>query len=64
MEGPDHAADFIASGLALLGIEADDMEMAVMGAFHQLLWEPLQEMLAIDTSELAPERNPDLSKAP
>jgi hypothetical protein len=64
MEGSDPAADFIPSGLALLGIEADEVEIAVMGAFHQLLWEPLQEMLAIDTSELAPERNPDLSKAP
>jgi hypothetical protein len=64
MEGSDHAADFIASGLALLGIEADDVDLAVMGATHQLLWPPLEEMLAIDTSELVPERNPDLSKAP
>jgi hypothetical protein len=64
MEGPDHAKDFIASGLALLDIEADDVEMAVMGAAHQVFWPPLEAMLAIDTRELVPERNPDLSKAP
>jgi hypothetical protein len=64
MEGSDRAEDFIASGLSLLGIEADEVDMAVMNATHQLLWPPLTEMLALDTSEVVPELNPDLSKAP
>ena len=64
MEGSDRVEDFIASGLSLLGIEADEVDMAVMNATHQLLWAPLTEMLALDTSEVVPERNPDLSKAP
>ena len=64
MEGPDRAEDFIAAGLAALGLEADEVELAVMGAAHQLLWGPIVELLAIDTSEIAPERNADLSRAP
>ena len=64
MEGSDRVEDFIASGLSLLGVEADEVEMAVMNATHQLLWVPLTEMLALDTSEVVPERDPDLSKAP
>jgi hypothetical protein len=64
MEGPDRAEDFIASGLSQLGIEADEVDMAVMNATHQLFWAPCAEMLALDTSGIVPERNPDLSKAP
>ena len=32
------ADDFIAGGLASLGIEADEIELAVIGAAHQLFW--------------------------
>lgn len=64
MEGSDRVEGFIASGLSLLGVEADEVDMAVMNATHQLLWAPLTEMLALDTSEVVPERDPDLSKAP
>ncbi len=64
MGDPDHADDFIAAGLASLGIEADEVEMAVMGGLHQLFWPEIETLLAIDTSEVEPERNPDLSAAP
>ncbi|HSR93864.1 MAG TPA: hypothetical protein VLK56_03275 [Solirubrobacterales bacterium] len=64
MEGTAPADDFIPAGLASLGIEADEVDLAVMGAVHQLLWSPLLELLALDTEGLEPERCPDLSRAP
>ncbi len=64
MEGSTSANDFIPAGLAALGIEADEVDLAVMGAVHQLLWAPIMELLALDTESVVPERCPDLSKAP
>lgn len=64
MEASDRSDDFIPAGLALLGIEADETELAVMGALHQLLWPPLVELLALDLGEVEPEPCPDLSRAP
>jgi hypothetical protein len=64
MEDASPADGFIPAGLAALGIEADEVDLAVMGAVHGLLWQPLQELLALDTGEVEPERCPDLSKAP
>ena len=56
--------DFIPAGLAALGIEADEIELAVLGAAHQLFWPPILELLSLDTSAIPVERNPDLSQAP
>ena len=64
MEGAAPADDFIPAGLASLGIEADEVDLAVMGAVHQLLWPPILELLALDTEGLEPERCPDMSRAP
>ncbi len=65
MEGTPAAADeFIPAGLAALGIEADEVDLAVIGAVHGLLWPPILELLALDTEGVEPERCPDLSKAP
>jgi hypothetical protein len=64
MEASASTNDFIPAGLAALGIEADEIDLAVMGAVHQLLWSPLLELLALDTEGLEPERCPDLSRAP
>jgi hypothetical protein len=64
MEDSQRAEDFIPAGLASLGIEADDVDLAVMNAAHRMFWPGIREMLALDTSELAPERSPDLSRAP
>jgi hypothetical protein len=58
------AEDFIAAGLASLGIEADEVELAVMAASHALFWPEIRSLLDLDTGELAPERGADLSKAP
>jgi len=60
----DQAGDFIDGGLALLGIEADEIERAVIGAAHQLFWPGILELLALDLGELQIEHDEDLSKAP
>jgi len=64
MEGTAQTDQFIASGLAALGIEADEVDLAVIGAVHQLLWPAVVELLALDTAAVEPEPCPDLSKAP
>lgn len=64
MEGAAPADQFIPAGLASLGIEADEVDLAVISAVHRLLWPPILDLLALDTGETAPERSPDLSKAP
>jgi hypothetical protein len=64
MEASNPADAFIPAGLASLGIEADEVDLAVMGAAHQLFWPPILELLALDTAAVEAERCPDLSKAP
>lgn len=64
MEASSAADEFISAGLAAYGIEADEIELAVIGAAHQTFWLPILELLALDTSAIPSERNPDLSQAP
>jgi len=64
MEAPNDADDFISAGLAAYGIEADEIELAVIRAAPQACWPPILELLALDTGEIPAERNPDLSQAP
>jgi hypothetical protein len=58
------ADEFIPAGLAALGIEADEVDLAVIAAVHAFFWPPTLELLALDTSEVEPERFPDFSQAP
>jgi len=64
MEGAAPAEEFIPAGLASLGIEADEVDLAVMAALHGLIWAPLLELLELDTEAVVPERFPDLARAP
>jgi len=64
MEASNSPDGFISAGLAAYGIEADEIELAVIAAAHQLFWPPILELIALDTSELPDEPNPDLSQAP
>jgi hypothetical protein len=64
MEASDHADQFIPAGLASLRIEADEMDMAVMQAAHQMFWPGILALISADLGEVTPERDPDLSKAP
>jgi hypothetical protein len=64
MEASNSADEFVPAGLASLGIEADEVDLAVIGAAHQLFWPSILDLLALDVSGVAPERSPDLSRAP
>jgi hypothetical protein len=64
MEASNRADDFVPAGLAAMGIEADEIESAVIAAAHQMFWPGISELLHRDLSGITPERNPDLSRAP
>jgi hypothetical protein len=64
MEVPNRADDFIPAGLASFGIEADEVELAVIGAAHGMFWPAILDLLELDASEVSPERGPDLSRPP
>lgn len=64
MEVSNRADDFIPAGLASLGIEADEVDLAVMGAAHQMFWPGIRELISADLGDVTPERDPDLSRAP
>lgn len=64
MEASERAEEFIPAGLASLGIEVDEVELAVMNAAHGMFWPAILDLLSLDTADVAPERNLDLSKAP
>lgn len=64
MDASNRSDDFVSAGLASLGIEADEVEMAVIAAAHRVFWPAILDLLALDTSVLELERQPDLSKAP
>jgi hypothetical protein len=64
VEGTTPADEFIPAGLASLGIDADETDLAVMAAVHGLIWPPVLELLAFDTEGVAPERFADMSRAP
>jgi hypothetical protein len=64
MENSDRADQFVPAGLASLGIEADEVELAVINAAHRMFWPAIRALLSLDTSEVEPERQLDLSQAP
>jgi len=64
MESSAAADQFIPAGLASLGIDVDETDLAVIAAVHRFFWPAIVELLALDTSEVEPERCPDLSQAP
>lgn len=64
MQDAQNSADFVSSGLAALGIEADEIEQAVIAATHQVFWPPILELLSFDTTGIEPETDLDLSRGP
>jgi hypothetical protein len=64
MEASNSADDFIPAALAAFGVEADEIELAVMRAAHEMFWPPILELLSLDTTSNASEPAPDLSQAP
>jgi len=63
-DAPARGEDFIAAGLAPLGIEADEAELAVMAAVDLVFGPPIRQLVEFDVSSVAPERDLDLSRAP
>jgi hypothetical protein len=64
MEPSESPEDFVAAGLAALEIEADEVELAVARAAHELFWPPIQELLDLDTAGAPVDPAPDLSQPP
>lgn len=64
MEASEREDDFLAGGFAALGIEADETEMAVARAAHDLFWPAILDLLARDFGEAPPEPGVDLSRGP
>lgn len=64
MEAQTSPDDFLAAGLAAFGIEADEIELAVMRAAHEMFWPPILELLDLDTGGAPAEPASDLSRAP
>jgi hypothetical protein len=64
MEAPNRADDFIPAGLASLGIEADEVELAVIGAAHALFWPAILALFELDTDGVPPEPNANLALPP
>jgi hypothetical protein len=60
-ERPD---EFIRAGLATLGVEADEVELAVIGAAHAMFWPAILALFELDTGGGGPEHDPDFSRAP
>jgi hypothetical protein len=63
-DAPARGEDFIAAGLASLGLEADETELAVMAGVDQVFGPPIGQLVEFDVSSVAPERDLDLSRAP
>lgn len=64
MDGSPSPDDFVAAALASFGIEADEIDLAVLAAIHRLFWPPIQELLRLDLGDVEPEHDLDLSRAP
>jgi hypothetical protein len=64
MEALNPADDFVPAGLASLGVEADEIELAVIGAAHAMFWPAILALLELDTAAVAPEPDRDLSQPP
>lgn len=50
--------------LAALGIEADEVDLAVMRAAHEQFWPGIEGLLELDTTKVPIEDDQDFSRAP
>ncbi|MDQ2939164.1 MAG: hypothetical protein M3R23_01370 [Actinomycetota bacterium] len=55
---------FVPAGLASLGIEVDEVDLAVMRATHDLYWPAIAALLELDFTGVEPELAADLSRPP
>ncbi|HEX2435827.1 MAG TPA: hypothetical protein VHI76_04155 [Solirubrobacterales bacterium] len=64
MQGGDGFQTFAKTGLERLGIEVDDVELAVIEAADSLYHPHLDALLAADVDDVEPEPEIDLSEPP
>jgi hypothetical protein len=64
MDADSDFEPFVPAGLAAQGIEADEIELAVMRAAHTLWWPAITALLEVDLSGVAPETDADMSRSP
>ena len=64
MQASDGFEDFVPAGLASLGVEADEQELAIMRAAHDVYWPAMGALLSLDLGAVPVERDEDLSRAP
>jgi hypothetical protein len=64
MPGSDSFDDFVPAGLASLGVEADETELALMRAAHELWWPAIGQLLSSELGVVAAEADADLSRPP
>ena len=64
MEGQSDFDAFVPANLAVIGIEADEVELAVMRAVHDNWWPAVELLLAADLSGVEPEPQIDLAQPP
>jgi hypothetical protein len=64
MPDPGDFDPYVPAGLASLGIEVDEVDLAVMRATHELYWPAIAAFMEVDLSGVQPELQPDLSRAP
>ena len=57
-DAPDRGEEFIASGLASLGIEADETELAVIAGVHRVFGPAIRRLIEFDAGSVTPERGP------
>jgi hypothetical protein len=63
MEASESFESFVPAGLASLGVEADETDLAVMAAAHALYWPAIVELFEANFAAM-PEPGQDLSRAP
>ena len=63
MDASQDSAAFVATGLAAMGIEAAEDELAVARGAHKVWWPAIQSLLEADL-HCEPESDPDLSRPP
>ena len=64
MQDPDQFEAFVRAGLAQYGLEADEIELAVMRAAEAAYGPERDALMAADLSDVPPEIGMDPSRAP
>jgi hypothetical protein len=63
MEASQSFESFVPAGLASLGVEADETDLAVMAGAHAIYWPAIRALMEAPVGA-PPEPDPDLSRAP